>query len=178
MIVLIHAHPHPRHSVAGRALLAAVADLPGLTVRSLYDLYPDFDIDIAAERAALTAARLVVWQHPVYWYSVPGLMKQWFDTVLGEGWAYGPGGDALRGKDCLWAPTTGAPFEDYAADGRHGHTLAEFELPLRRTAIFCGMHWLAPQVLHHAHQLDAAALAAAGVALRQRLATWSAQHER
>ena len=81
MILVIYAHPYPQHSRAGKAMLEAVRDLPDLEVRSLYDLYTDFDIDIAAEQAALKRAELVVWLHPVYWYSVPALLKHWFEPV-------------------------------------------------------------------------------------------------
>ena len=56
MILVLHAHPYPRTSRAGAALLAAIRDLPSLEVRSLYELYPDFDIDVAAEQAALERA--------------------------------------------------------------------------------------------------------------------------
>jgi glutathione-regulated potassium-efflux system ancillary protein KefF len=74
MILIIHAHPYPQHSRAGPVLLDAVRDLPGVSIRSLYDKYPDFDIDVEAEQAALTEARLIVWLHPIYWYSVPALL--------------------------------------------------------------------------------------------------------
>jgi hypothetical protein len=50
-------------------------------IRSLYQLYPDFNIDIAAEQEALSRADLVVWQHPMQWYSRRssncGLIKSW-----------------------------------------------------------------------------------------------------
>lgn len=108
MIYLVFAHPYPSQSRVNRALLDAVRDLPGVDVCSLYDRYPDFDIDVAAEQSALSRAELVIWMHPVFWYSVPGLMKQWFDKVLSYGWAYGDGAAGLRGKDCLWVATTGA----------------------------------------------------------------------
>src|SRR4051812_38515621 len=107
MIDLVFAHPYPNRSRANRVLLAAVRDLPGVEVHSLYDLYPDFSIDVEAEQDALKRARLIVWQHPLYWYSVPGLMKHWFDKVLARGWAYGEGGTALVGKTCLWVTTSG-----------------------------------------------------------------------
>lgn len=58
-IVLVHAHPYPRRSRANKALLEAVEDLPGVSVRSLFDRYPDFAIDVDAEKAALTAADVV-----------------------------------------------------------------------------------------------------------------------
>src|SRR6188768_2948767 len=108
MILVVYAHPYPTRSRAGRALIAAIGDLAGVEVRSLYDLYPDFDIDVDAEQKALTAADVVVWLHPFYWYSVPGLMKHWFDKVLEQGWAYGDTGVALRGKHCLWVPAVGS----------------------------------------------------------------------
>ena len=79
MIYLVFAHPYPSQSRANRALFDAVRDLPGVEVCSLYDRYPDFDIDVAAEQAALARAQLVLWMHPVYWYSVPALLKHWFD---------------------------------------------------------------------------------------------------
>ena len=114
MILIIHAHPYPSRSRATHALLQAAQTLPEVVVHSLYERYPDFDIDVAAEQAALTQAQLTVWLHPLYWYSVPGLMKHYFDKVLALGWAYGGkhekgdgAGRALHGKHCLWAPSTG-----------------------------------------------------------------------
>lgn len=80
MLVLIFAHPYPDRSRANQALLSAVRDLDGLELRSLYDLYPGFDIDVPSEQAALSRATVVVWQHPIYWYAPPALLKHWFDT--------------------------------------------------------------------------------------------------
>ncbi len=154
MIVLIYAHPYPQHSRANRVLLQAVKDLPGLVVRSLYDLYPDFDIDVEAEQALLSECRGVVWQHPLYWYSVPGLLKHWFDKVLIRGFAYGDGGQALVDKHCLWAPTTGGDEIAFSGAGMHGHPLSTFSYPLEQTALFCGMRWHPPFVVHGAHKVS------------------------
>ena len=38
---------------------------------------------------------LIIWHHPIYWYSCQPLLKQWIDMVLEFQWAYGPGGAAL-----------------------------------------------------------------------------------
>ena len=95
MICVIHAHPYLSRSRTNRALADALRGSPDLDFRALYDLYPDFDIDVAAEQRALEQARLVVWMHPVFWYSVPALLKHWIDKVLAYGWAYGEGGTAL-----------------------------------------------------------------------------------
>lgn len=173
MILIIHAHPYPQRSRAGRALLDAVRDLSDLEIRSLYDLYPDFDIDVAAEQAALVRADLVVWLHPVYWYSAPALLKHWFDVVHLRGWAYGEGGTVLRGKHCLWVTTTGGDASSFSETGVHQLPFAAFEAPLRQTARFCGMVWEPPLVLHGAHVVSGDEVDAAARAFRRRLATWA-----
>ena len=172
MILVITAHPYPQHSRAGRALLNAVRELPEVQVRSLYDMYPDFDIDVEAEQAALLGATLVVWLHPIYWYSVPGMLKHWFDVVLTRGWAYGSGGEALRGKACLWVATTGGTPETYTPAGAHHRPFTDFIAPIEQTARFCGMHWLEPVTVHGAHVVSDAELALAAAAFRQRLIDW------
>jgi glutathione-regulated potassium-efflux system ancillary protein KefF len=169
VIVLFSAHPYPDRSRANRALLEAARDLPELEVRSLYDLYPDFAIDVEAEQAALTRARAVVWQHPIYWYSVPSLLKHWFDKVLLRGWAYGDGGRALAGKRCLWAATAGGEPGAYAPDGIHGFPFSAFVPVIEQTARFCGMHWEEPFIVHGAHKVSDAELAETAARFRRRL---------
>jgi glutathione-regulated potassium-efflux system ancillary protein KefF len=166
MIVVIHAHPYPGRSRACRALVEAIRGVPALELRSLYDLYPDFDIDIAGEQAALERAQLVVWLHPLYWYTTPGLMKHWFDEVLVGGWAHGKGGTALRGKDCLWVTTTGGDVGDFKPEGRHAHSFDAFAPVVEQTARYCGMNWLPPFVVHGAHLVPDTALREAGERLR------------
>jgi glutathione-regulated potassium-efflux system ancillary protein KefF len=153
-------------------LLSAVKDLPGLTLRSLYDVYPDFAINVDEERALLAPARLVIWQHPLHWYGVPALLKLWFEDVLVRGYAYGGGGHSLSGKDCLWVTSTGAADGDYAPDGKHGHPFAAFVPAVERTARFCGMNWLEPFVVHGGHRIGADALAAQAQAYLARLLAW------
>jgi len=169
MALLLFAHPYPDRSRANRALLNAVEGLPGLKLRSLYDLYPDFAIDVAAEQDALLSADPIVWQHPMYWYSVPSLLKHWFDRVLTRGWAYGEGGRALHGKRCQWVVTTGGDTEAFSAGGIHGHGFEEFVPVVKQTARFCGMRWEQPLVVHDAHKLDTSALQAAGARYRETL---------
>ncbi|SUX87415.1 glutathione-regulated potassium-efflux system ancillary protein KefF [Citrobacter koseri] len=71
MILIIYAHPYPQHSHANKRMLEQARTLDGVEIRSLYQLYPDFNIDVAAEQQALARARLIIWQHPMQWYSVP-----------------------------------------------------------------------------------------------------------
>jgi glutathione-regulated potassium-efflux system ancillary protein KefF len=177
VITVFFAHPHPRRSIANKALLAAIADLSGVSIHPLYERYPDFAIDVSAERELLARSRVVVWQAPLYWYTVPALLKLWFEQVLSEGWAFGEGGTALAGKDALWVTTTGAAAAEFAPEGRHRFTFAQFEPVVRQTAQFCGMNWQEPLVVHAAHRLDAAALAAAAGGYRERLTQLLRRHD-
>ncbi|MBL8389480.1 MAG: NAD(P)H-dependent oxidoreductase [Hydrogenophaga sp.] len=168
--LVVHAHPRASASLVTQALRRTFDSQPDTTVRALYDLYPDFDIDIVAERAALQAADLVVWLSPVYWYSVPSLMKHWFEQVLAYGWAYGPGGDALRGKTAWWVTSAGGQLGDYTPGGSHGRPFTDFVPPVEHTARFCGMHWLEPFVVHGGHANSHAEVSAHCGALLQRYA--------
>jgi glutathione-regulated potassium-efflux system ancillary protein KefF len=173
-ILLIAAHPHLAHSRVTRRLLArarALAAEVGSRVRvhDLYALYPDFFVDVAHEQQALAAASAVVWLHPIHWYSMPPLMKLWVDEVLAFGWAYGPGGAALKGK-ALWLVTsTGGGADSYQPGGHHHHSLDEFLYPYQQTARLTGMCWQPPLVLHSAHRADEAALATHEAAFEQQL---------
>ena len=178
-VLVIAAHPQLEHSRVTRSLMRAVeeADPARVQLRALYALYPDYFIDIAAEQAALREARLVVWLHPVHWYSMPPLMKLWLDETLAFGWAYGPGGDALRGKDLWLVASTGGPEESYRPDGYNRYFFDAFLYPYEQTAALVGMRWLPPLVLHGAHRATDAQLADHATVLAERLADWPAWPE-
>lgn len=177
MIVVIHAHPYPRRSRACAALVGAIRALPDLEIRTLYDLYPDLDVDADAERKALEGAKLVVWLHPLYWYSTPALMTLWMERVLARGWAYGDGGTALHGKECLWVTTSGGDHHAFSREGRHMRPFADFVPPLEQTARFCGMAWLEPFPVLGAHLFSDDELRAKAQALRALLVEWRARKE-
>jgi glutathione-regulated potassium-efflux system ancillary protein KefF len=176
-VLVVLAHPYPDRSRANRALTRGISELPAVETRSLYDLYPDFSIDVEEEQAALERANVVVWQHPVYWYTVPALMKLWFEKVLTIGWAYGQGGRALRGKRCLWVATFGGDAGDYSEAGIHQGAIERFVPVVQQTARFCGMEWLEPMLLTAAHRVSDDDLAAAGAAYRDRLRALASEPE-
>lgn len=164
-ILVVAAHPSLEHSRVTRQLLQALAGPANaaaarVTVHDLYALYPDHFIDTAAEQAALSAARLVVWLHPIHWYSMPSLMKLWLDEVFAFGWAYGPGGKALTGKRLWLVTSTGGGADSYHPDGHHRHHFRDYLLPYEQTARLTGMCLLPPLVLHAAHRAGEAELAA------------------
>jgi glutathione-regulated potassium-efflux system ancillary protein KefF len=169
MIDVVYAHPYPDRSTANRLLVAALHGVPDLRLASLYDLYPDWAIDVEAEQEALAAADLVVWQHPLHWYGPTPMLKLWLDKVLTHGWAFGDGGTALRGKTCLWVATTGGDERSYSDPGVHGHAFGAFVTPMRQTAALCGMRFVEPFILHGAHRCSTEELEATGRTYRERI---------
>jgi len=152
-ILLLFAHPALGRSRVGRPLVEAAANVDGVHLHDLYELYPDGDIDVDREQEMLLTHQTVVLQHPFYWYSVPPLVKEWFDLVLKFGWAYGPEGDRLHGKRFLTAITCGGQFEAYTRKGHNRYTIRELLAPVEQTVRLCGMEWLGPFVVHGTHAL-------------------------
>jgi glutathione-regulated potassium-efflux system ancillary protein KefG len=160
--LVLFAHPALEKSRAHRVLAREAAEVPGITFRDLYEAYPDFDVDVPAEQELLLAHDVVVWQFPFYWYSVPPLLKQWFDLVLEHGWAYGRDGTRLSGKRAIAAISVGGREQAYTAEGLNRHSVQQFLYPVEQTARLCRMTWLPPFLLMGAHRMDLDTIAAEG----------------
>jgi glutathione-regulated potassium-efflux system ancillary protein KefF len=177
-ILVLVAHPELEQSRTNRCLMNEARALQSaspagrIEVRDLYALYPDYLIDITAEQAALAAARLVVWQQPIHWYGMPPLLKLWVDDVLAFGWAYGPGGTALRGKDLWLVASTGGPEDSYRPDSYNRYFFDAFLPPYEQTAALCGMRFMPPLLLHGAHKAKEAEIAAHAETYVKRLAEY------
>ncbi len=173
-ILVIAAHPELSESRVTRQLLRRLAalDPTRVAVHDLYARYPDYFIDVAAEQKALVEARLVVWLHPIHWYSMPPMMKLWLDDVFAFGWAYGPGGEALRGRDLWLVASTGGPEEAYRPDGYNRYFFDAFLHPYEQSAALVGMRWLPPLVLHGAHRISDAEVQAHSEVFIERLLQW------
>ncbi len=159
-ILILFAHPYSHASRVNRAMAEAAQGLPHVTLCDLYETYPDFHIDVKREQAALAAHDVVVLQHPFYWYSCPSLLKEWIDSVLEYGWAYGNGGNALHGKDMVQAISTGGPDFAYRADGYNQVTMQELLRPFERSALLCGMNYRAPFLIQGVRTKSANEIAA------------------
>jgi glutathione-regulated potassium-efflux system ancillary protein KefG len=168
-VLVILAHPALHRSRANVALLRAVDAIENVIVHDLYETYPDYLIDVGREQRRLTECGALVCQHPFYWYSAPGLLKEWFDLVLTHGFAYGVGGTALRGKPWLTAVTTGGPESAYRAQGPNRFSIAELLRPIEATAHLCAASWRPPFALHGGRMMDDDALAAQAQAYRARI---------
>lgn len=171
-IVVLAAHPNLAHSRITRAMMRAAGALSQVEVCDLYALYPDYAIDVPAEQARLAGAALVVWLHPIHWYGMPPLMKLWVDEVLAFGWAYGPGGRALAGKDLWLACSTGGSETAYRPDGHNRYFFDAFLPPYEQTAALSGMRFLPPLVLHAAHTVPDVAVQAHAQMFADRLSRY------
>lgn len=112
-----------------------------------------FAADVQAEMDKLAWADLVIFQHPLWWFDAPAILKGWYDRVLAAGFAYGGGKmfdkGVFTGKRALVSITTGGPAASYP-------DLAEILKPtLYGRLYFCGMQVYQPfAAFAIAHQDD------------------------
>lgn len=151
-VLVLYAHPAPIRSEVNRPLARASERMNDVTLVDLYAQYPDLEIDVEWEQTQLRHHDVIVFMHPLYWYSTPPILKQWQDLVLEYGFAYGEGGDALQGKLMFSAVTTGGPSEAYSDEGYNNFTLRQMLTPIEQTARLCGMTYLPPFALHSARR--------------------------
>jgi putative NADPH-quinone reductase len=147
--LVLTAHPDLNKSRINRAWFEALSDASNVTTRDLTTVGgTEMRFDIDTEQTLLLAHDRIVFQFPFYWYSAPPVMKAWMDQVLNYGFAYGPGGDRLKGRELLILVSTGGPEHSYHAGGYNNFTMAEFLKPFQQTAILSGMTYLRPFVAH------------------------------
>jgi len=170
-ILVVYAHRDPAASHVNRALFDAAGTVPNVTRHDLMSRYPDFRIDVEHEQQLLLAHDAIVLQFPFYWYSTPAILKEWQDAVLAYGFAYGTGGDKLRGKKLLVATTSGGPADAYQAGGYNQFTYSELLRPLQATANLAGMQYQPIFTAGGVRTLDEAGLDRIQSAYHQRLSS-------
>jgi putative NADPH-quinone reductase len=80
-----------------------------------------FAEDIENEIEKIEWCDLMIWQFPLWWFGLPGILKGWVDRVFAMGRTYG--GDKLyangvfRDKKALLSLTTGGPAPAYVKGG-------------------------------------------------------------
>jgi glutathione-regulated potassium-efflux system ancillary protein KefG len=157
-ILILFAHPRYEKSRINRSLLEPLAGSDGTTIHDLYEHYPDFNIDVESEKSLLLEHDIIIWQHPLYMYSSPAMMKQWIDMVLEFGWAHGAGVDNLKGKVAFNAVTAGGTRESYGRAGFNRYSMQEFLYPFEQTARLCKMEYLPPFAVQGTYRLSEAEL--------------------
>jgi NAD(P)H dehydrogenase (quinone) len=137
--------------------------------------------DVVAEQRKLEWADVVVLQFPLWWYSVPAILKGWIDRVFVKGFAYGIrdpqnpsrtlryGDGPLAGKKALTILTSGSPPAALGPRGINGR-LDEVLFPLLHgTLWYVGIAPLPPMCVYSADRLSDAEFNDATAELRVRL---------
>lgn len=143
--LIVVAHPEPKslsHSVAARVAkgvslfepgnsfeigdLAAEGFDPRFNAADVAAFRKDAPIpaDVAAEQARIDRADALVLVYPVYWWSMPGLLKGWIDRVFSNGWAYddsGPDGKVVKMLRHLRVHLVAIGGADQRTYARHGY---------------------------------------------------------
>lgn len=139
--------------------------------------------DIAREQDKLRWADAVILQFPLWWYSMPAILKGWVDRVYAGGFAHGVGehsdrhwGDrfgegVLAGKRAMLVVTTGGWQSHYSARGVNG-PIDDLLFPIHHGILFYpGFEVLPPYLMYRTGKVDGERFAAACAELGQRLDT-------
>jgi NAD(P)H dehydrogenase (quinone) len=137
--------------------------------------------DVLAEHAKLRRADVLILQFPLWWFSLPAILKGWIDRVWACGFAYGVGehsathwGDrygegTFRGKRAMLMVTAGGWESHYAARGVNG-PIDDILFPIQHGMLYYpGFAVLSPFVVYHTSRLDAARFAQTTATLGARL---------
>ena len=141
-ILVVLAHPNIESSLGNRTIVEKFKSLhPEAEIDELYKLYPDFRIDVKKEQQKLLKADYIILQFPMYWYNAPALLRQWFESVLEHGFAYGSKGKALQGKKLILSITTGSPFDAYRVGGVQNFSIEDLTKGFHQLANLCSIQW-------------------------------------
>ncbi|MFI6349998.1 NAD(P)H-dependent oxidoreductase [Streptomyces sp. NPDC050560] len=133
--------------------------------------------EIAAEQEKIRRCDALILHFPMWWFSVPAILKGWIDRVFTAGFGYGPevpppyGPDGpLAGRRALLSVTVGARAGAFSDRGAHG-SLVDVLHPLQHGLFwFTGMAPLEPFAVHGTNGVSEERFAQVRDAYRSRLA--------
>jgi NAD(P)H dehydrogenase (quinone) len=119
---------------------------PALEQKHAIDTDP-FVRELEAEMDKVRWADVIIFQFPMWWFSVPAILKGWVDRVFAAGFAYGGGRQygtgVFKGKLAMCAVTTGAPEAAWRPD--FDGEIAKIMFPINHGMFyFCGFTVLEP----------------------------------
>ena len=141
--LLIASHPYPERSTFIKGLEQAARTVAGVEVRNLESIY-GFDtraIDGAKEREITRKYERIAFLFPTHWFNITPMMKAYLNETWGS---VGPG--LWQGKQMLVISTAAGGRSTYGKGGRVGVELADVFLPMKASALHCGMTYLPPLV--------------------------------
>lgn len=111
-----------------------------------------FAEEIETEQQKVEWCDLMIWQFPLWWFTVPGVLKGWVDRVFAMGRFYGGGriyGDGVfKDKKAMLSLTTGGTEESYQDQGLHGD-MSGILKPIHRGMLsFTGFNVLEPHIIY------------------------------
>jgi NAD(P)H dehydrogenase (quinone) len=122
--------------------------------------------DVATEQRKLMWADAVILQFPMWWFSMPAILKGWVDRVYACGFAYGVGEHSDRkwgerygegvfeGKRAMLIVTAGGWAEHYSERGINGR-MQDLLFPIHHGILYYpGFHVLPPFVVYRTGKLD------------------------
>ena len=128
--------------------------------------------DVARHVGRLREADLVVLTASMWWFSVPAMLKGWFDRVLVKGYAYGPvpsWSGPLGDKRALLVMTSSYSDGAFRAEGSIGDIATVLRPVTYGTLAYCGMQVLEPFIAYGADEVGDDTRAGYLAALRARL---------
>ena len=128
--------------------------------------------DVARQVGRLREADLVVLTASMWWFSVPAMLKGWFDRVLVKGYAYGPvpsWSGPLGDKRALLVMTSSYSDGAFRAEGSIGDIATVLRPVTYGTLAYCGMQVLEPFIAYAADEVGDDTRAGYLAALRARL---------
>ncbi|MFC5475246.1 NAD(P)H-dependent oxidoreductase [Paraherbaspirillum soli] len=137
--------------------------------------------DIALEQDKLRWADAVILQFPLWWFSMPAILKGWVERVYAYGFAYGVGehsdarwGDrygegTMAGKRAMLIVTAGGWESHYSPRGING-PMDDVLFPIQHGILYYpGFDVLPPFVIYRTSRIDEAGFSRIRDALGQRL---------
>src|SRR5581483_8290987 len=117
-----------------------------------------FADDVETEIEKIEWCDLMIWQLPLWWFGLPGILKGWVDRVFAMGRTYGGqriyANGAFKGKRAMLALTTGGPGAAYVKGGFNGDINAILRPVHRGMLQFTGFEVLAPQIAYGPVRLE------------------------
>lgn len=111
-----------------------------------------FSEEIEAEQQKVEWCDLMIWQFPLWWFSVPGILKGWVDRVFAMERFYGNARfyetGVFTGKKAILSLTTGSPGERYLKNGLQGDLYGMLKPVHRGILRFVGFDVLRPHVVY------------------------------
>jgi len=134
--------------------------------------------DVTSEQQKLLAADALILQFPLWWFSMPAILKGWVERVFAFGLAYGYKGEGnryrygeggLKGKRAILSVAVGGPEKDYSPRGINGPLEQLLFHVTHGMLFFPGMDVLPTHAVYGADRMTAADIDAAKMAWRSRL---------